>query len=142
MSSIASVSSGSAASQTYGPPNAKQVQSDFQALASALQNGNLSGAQQAFASLTKDAPGIAQGLSSQGGNNPLSKLASALQSGNLAGAQQAFAALTQPGKSHRSHHHHPGAPAVSGSGSSGSTSAGQTAASPTGATAGLLNALA
>jgi len=139
MSSIASVSSGSAATQTYGPPNAKQIQSDFQALASALQTGNLAGAQQAFALLTKDAPSIAQGLTSQGGNNSLSNLASALQSGNLAGAQQAFAALTQSGKSHRPHHHHPGAPAVAGTGSSGST---PTSTTPSGATAGLLNALA
>jgi hypothetical protein len=139
MSSIASVFSGSQANQTDRQPNAKQVQSDFQSLATALQTGNLAGAQQAFASLTKDAPSIAQGVSSGGGSNPLGKLASALQSGDLAGAQQAFAALTQPGKSHRHGHHHPSTaatPVGSGSASSGASPAGG------GATAGMLNAIA
>jgi hypothetical protein len=137
-----SISPISSAQSSYQPPS---TQSDFSQafgqLVGALNSGNLAGAQQAFASLTKDAPSIAQGVSSQGGNNPLAKLASALQSGDLAGAQQAFASLTQPAKSHRHGHHPSTATDAAGSGLPGSTSSGASA-STAGATAGLLNAIA
>ena len=136
MSSITSISSGSSASQAYGTGNEKQVQADFKSLATALQSGDLSGAQQAFASLTEDAPNLAKALSSQGASSPLGSLASALKSGDLAGAQKAFASLTQ---TKHCHHHHNSATASS---SSSSASDGSVAPASDGATGGLLNAVA
>jgi hypothetical protein len=111
MSSIDSVSSSSDTSQTGTVPNFQQIKSDFQALASALQSGNVSSAQQAYAALQKDAPGLFQSNSSQGSSSSdplasaLSSLGTALQSGNLANSQQAFAALQQTVQGHHHHHH-------------------------------------
>jgi hypothetical protein len=89
----------------------KQTKADFQAISSALQSGDISGAQQAFAQLQKDNPRLAQALSSapSSSDSPriadLKSLASALKSGDLSGAQQAFSKLQQDVKSAGSHHH-------------------------------------
>ncbi len=93
----------------------KQTQADFQAIAAALQSGDLSQAQQALAKLQTDNPRLAQALSSapSSSDSPriadLKSLASALKSGDLSSAQQAFSKLQQDtqavaGKHH--HHHH------------------------------------
>ena len=121
------VSNVTSATNSYTNPyqtNFRQGVQDFQSLASALQSGNLSGAQSAFSSLEQDLPGISQVLqaganSSASGTstNPigqaLQSLSSALQSGDISGAQQAFASLQQglqatqgTGHAHRGHHHH------------------------------------
>jgi hypothetical protein len=92
----------------------EQRKAAFQALATALQSGDLAAAQTAFATVQ---PSASNGQSAQSVtsavqdplNNDLQTLASALQSGDLAGAQKAFAALQQDMQKiggHRHHHHH------------------------------------
>ena len=71
-------------SQSSSVNNWQQRQQNFKALGSALQSGDLAGAQQAFATLMAANPTAASNPSS-----PLAQIGQALQSGNLAGAQQA-----------------------------------------------------
>lgn len=141
--SITSVSSGS----NYYSPNIqtsqssianafKQRKQDFATLAGALNSGDLSGAQQAFASLQQDIQAIAQGRGAQGADgdgdndggqatastsatpsgsgNPIDQrtpdmtaLSNALGSGDLNAAQQAFASLQQDLQAMgQARHHH------------------------------------
>jgi ribosomal protein S20 len=116
---VSSVSSTLSTYQTdVQSPRNQSVQA-FKALQSALQSGDLSGAQTAFAALQKDLQPPSQttqassatGQStqmSQGGQD-LETLANALSSGELSGAQQAFASLQQDlqgtGRARRHHHH-------------------------------------
>jgi hypothetical protein len=78
--------------QTSGGSPFAKAQQDFQDLGKALQSGNLSEAQKAFARLQEDAP-------SQGGQNPLSSkidsLGKALDSGDLKGAQEAYSQIEE-----------------------------------------------
>src|ERR1035438_1851225 len=84
-----------------------QTKSLFDQLGQALQNGDLKGAQAAFAALQQNAP---QGTSAQNGQgngsgqSPFAALGQALQSGDLAAAQQAYSQIQQTGGHH--HHHH------------------------------------
>ena len=109
--SITAVNSGSNIYQSLLPVNRQQIQTDFQNLSTAVQSGDMTGAQQAFAALQKDDPKIAQALteSSQNSSNPqtnaLQTLASALQSGDPAAAKTALAALQQTLQGHRGRHH-------------------------------------
>jgi len=116
---INNVSSAASLYQTETQSPWKQRAQDFKALQSALQTGDLSGAQQAFATLQKDLPSSApttKPSSSSSQSTPASKdfqaLQSALSSGDLSGAQQAFASLKQDlqsaGKAHKHQHHHSG----------------------------------
>jgi ribosomal protein S20 len=93
----------------------KQRGQDFKALGTALQSGDLAGAQQAFAALQKDTQTIQSAQSQPSGqNSPGSQdfktLESALNSGDLSGAQKAFATVQQDvqtaRKSHGGHGHH------------------------------------
>jgi hypothetical protein len=96
----------------------QKIKADMQALSAALQSGNLSSAQSAYATLEKDAPNLAAASQSASTTNPraqaLAALGTALQSGNLSQAQQAFNNLQQAmqGSSsataavHGHHHHH------------------------------------
>lgn len=148
---ISGVSSTINAYQSNVQSTYKQRQQDVQNLASALQSGDLPGAQTAFAALQKLRPG-GQTRNGQQGNSstsPISRdfsaLGNALQSGDIAGAQSAFATLQKdvqslqhgqggsPVGGHHPHHHHGGstpegiATPVSPSASSGtSTSTGTT----------------
>jgi hypothetical protein len=102
-----SISSVSASQATLVPPGSQpltEIKNDFQQLGQALQSGNLSSAQQAYATLSQlvsqnPPPGGASGQ-----KNPLSlalsQIGGALQSGNLAGAQQAFSALQSAAQAH------------------------------------------
>jgi soluble cytochrome b562 len=76
----------------------------FSQLASALNSGNLSAAQQAYATLSQQLSS-SQGWSTNG-NNPfataLNQIGQDLQNGDLGGAQQALASLQQA----RGSHHH------------------------------------
>ncbi|HXP60911.1 MAG TPA: hypothetical protein VN829_10495 [Dongiaceae bacterium] len=131
MSTISSVSSTTSQYQTGVQSPWQQWAKDFNALQSALQNGDLSGAQQAFVSLQQNqqssSPGSASTASSQ--NTQLASafqaLQSALSSGNLSQAQQAFASvqkdLQSAGKTGHHHHHH-GGPASTTSQASNSDS--------------------
>lgn len=105
-----SISSVSSNAPVYQPPQ-NNVRQNFQQLSQALQSGDISSAQQAYASLI-------QALPNQGGNgadgkagqnNPfqqaLQSIGSALQSGDIAGAQQALQTLQTQMKSHHGHHH-------------------------------------
>jgi hypothetical protein len=86
----------------------QQQKSNFSQLASALKSGNLSAAQQAFASLSANNPAASDP------NSPMGKLGAALQSGNVNAAQQAFATMQASATSQASaaqgagHHHHHG----------------------------------
>lgn len=80
----------------------------FQALASALKNGDLASAQQAFSDLQAKFQSK-QGTQTKkndgdGDDKNWNTLASALKSGDLAGAQQAFQAMQTKGA--QGHHHH------------------------------------
>ena len=85
----------------------KTVRNDFRTLAQAIQSGNLTDAQQAYATLQKDLP--ANSSSTQSGTNPrdtaLAQIGQALQSGDITGAQQALSALQQGRHAHHHHHH-------------------------------------
>jgi len=92
-----------------------QRQQDFQSLASSLQAGNLSGAQQAYSELQTIASGAVSGAAS--GTNPGQKefalLGQDLSAGNLSQAQKDFAqmktdfqsVLSENGAVHGLHHH-------------------------------------
>ena len=105
----------------------KQMKDDFQQLGQALQSGDLSGAQSAFASLLPLFPNSSSSANSQtqsaaassassSGNgtssitSDLSALGQALQSNDLTGAQYDFLKLMQDiqsiGGGHHRHHHH------------------------------------
>jgi DNA-binding FadR family transcriptional regulator len=113
MTSISGISSTSAVYQTDTATKMAQRKQDFQSLADALQSGNLSDAQKAFAQLQNDGVKTGQTQSSNSQSNsqssPLQALASALQNGDLSGAQQAFTQLQQGMKAHHHHHNKQGA---------------------------------
>jgi len=82
-------------SQISGAGMWQQQRQNFNKLSQALQSGDLSAAQQAFAALSSKSPNASNP------NSPLAKLGRALQSGDLNAAQQAFSSLRTGG-----HHHH------------------------------------
>jgi hypothetical protein len=84
---MASRVGGSSPTETQGTSVAswQQRQQSFQEMISALQSGNLSGAQTAFGALG--------GQSNVQGTSPLAQLGQALKNGDLAGAQQAAQTL-------------------------------------------------
>jgi hypothetical protein len=98
-----STSAVSSSTPSYQPPPSNGMQNNFQALTQAIQSGNLSAAQQAYATLTQNAP---QG--SGNGNNPfaqaIANIGSALQSGDIGGAQSALQSMQANVKGH--HHRH------------------------------------
>ncbi len=102
--SVSGITSGSSYNPADWQSSFSKVKSDYKSLAEALNSGNLSDAQQAYASLQKDLPAKSQSsaTTAPGSSDPLSALGSALQAGNLSGAQQAMAALQQ---AHGAHHH-------------------------------------
>jgi hypothetical protein len=89
---------GTASQQTNPYAEARQA---FSQLASALQSGDLSGAQQAYATLASSPAAQGNSPSAQA----LQKIGQDLQSGDLADAQKALASLQHA----RGHHHHHGA---------------------------------
>jgi hypothetical protein len=129
--SVSSISSSSGLSSAAWQTQARQIQSDFQSLGNALQSGDLTASQQAFATLQQDLP-ASQSASSTTSSSPLNALGQALQSGNLPAAQQAFAAL----KGHHGHHHH------GGGGSAVASAVTTPASSPTTTTGTVLNTVA
>lgn len=74
----------------------QEIQQDFGQLANALETGDLSGAQSAYANIQQVLQGAAGGSSSTGSTtlqNDFASLGQALQSGDLSQAQSAFAQL-------------------------------------------------
>ncbi len=82
------ISSGAAgASQMGGVNRWQQKRQDFNQLATALQSGDLSSAQKAFASISAKSPAAA---SSTG---PMADISKALQAGDINAAMQAFSSM-------------------------------------------------
>ena len=120
MSSINSVSSSPSLYRTDARSSWKQQTQDFKSLQTALQSGNLSAAQAAFAAFQQaqpnSSPVTASGAATTSGqnsqaSNAFQSLQSALTAGNLSGAQQAFATLQRnlesaaASKTGRNHNH-------------------------------------
>ena len=84
--------------------NFQTFRQDFNQLTSALQSGDLSGAQTAYATLSS--------LPLAQGNNPfaqaIQQIGQFLQNNDLPDAQKALAALQQQMQAHGHHHHHGG----------------------------------
>jgi len=93
----------------------KQGRQDFQALAQSLQNGDLAGAQKAFAAFQQDMASSQIGQQDNGANpisTDIQALSQSLNTNDLSGAQKALAQLQQDmqsqqvGQAGRHHHHH------------------------------------
>ena len=95
-----------------------KLQDNFQQLEQALQSGNLSGAQQAFAALQQLMPNLSASNQTQNGQinssqslfrTGLNAIGQALKSGDLSAAKAAFTKLQQDiqsfNKGHKGHHH-------------------------------------
>jgi hypothetical protein len=112
--SVSAISSNVNVYSTTAQNRFQERRAEFQQLAQALQSGDLTGAQQAFAGLQQNrSPSAAQGQNSSqsGQNNSLAAdfntLGQALQSGDLSSAQKAFATLQKDMQTvHQAHHHH------------------------------------
>lgn len=134
ISSIASTALSSLLNATQsarsGQGKFQQVQSEFQQLGQDLKAGNLTQAQQDFATLSQNFPNAPSGTSTAApasGGNPIAQaftaLAQDLQNGNISGAQQDYATIQQDfqqqqqGSSqvHHHHHHHGGGGGQQGS---------------------------
>ncbi len=111
-------------SSTINTPqsNNDNTAQQFAQLAQAIQSGDTSAAQQAYAAFTQSPAGQA---ASSNPNSPLgqalSQIGQSLQSGDVSGAQQALTSL----KSAHGHHHHRG-----GSGGATQTASAPASASP------------
>ena len=122
----------------------QQQSQNFKALSSAIQSGDLSGAQSAFATLLQQIQSASQahgGTSLFGQNSAIGKdfqaIGSALQSGDVSGAQSAMASFKQDLKAARHHHHAQG---VDSSTASSATTSGTGTASSSGS--GMLDLVA
>lgn len=158
MSSISSIATGSISTQ---PASSNGFKQSLNALQSALQSGNVSGAQTALAALLKNFPQLSissttsttspsstdstgstsSTTSTNAVQNDLQSIQSALQSGNVSAAQTSFTQLQTDLKSskghHGGHHHHGGgggASALSSSSTQSSTSASSTSSTSTSST--------
>jgi hypothetical protein len=94
-------------SASSNPFYAKQTstQQSFSTLVSALQSGDLSAAQSAYASFTQTA---GQGDPNSPFAQAINQIGQDLQSGNIGAAQQTLSSLQQAHSAHRHHHHHGG----------------------------------
>jgi hypothetical protein len=100
---------------TQSSSNPKSIQSEFQQLGQDLQSGNLTQAQQDFATLSQNLP--SSSTTGTTTTNPLTQainqLGTDLQAGNLSAAQQDFTTIQQDVQQiagqvggHGHHHHH------------------------------------
>ena len=101
-----------------GKGSFQQVQSEFQQLGKDLQSGNLTQAQQDFATLSQNFPNAQSSATASAANNSnpigqaFSALSQDLQNGNITAAQQDYATIQQDfqqqqqGSSQVHHHHH------------------------------------
>jgi hypothetical protein len=100
----------SASSYPYSTTQNAARQS-FTQLVSALQSGDLSAAQNAYATFTQNAG------SQLDANSPfaqaINQIGQDLQSGNIGGAQQTLNSLQQSAGAHHAHHHHGGGGGIS-----------------------------
>ena len=146
---MSSISSVTPATNPYQPANQNgfaQTFSDFKAIGSALQSGDLSTAQSALAAFQQNEPAGSQSATTQPfgknsqANTDYQTLTAALQSGDLTGAQKAFSSIQTDLKSAQAahkghgHHHHHGAPPAT-------AAATPATSSPTTTTGGVSNGL-
>ena len=118
------------------PPPIDPMRQAFGQLTGAIQSGDLSAAQSAFAALTQAQPNQGSGPFSQA----LSQIGDALQSGDIGKAQQALAALQQQMQAMKGAHHHHGHHHGGGGDKSQSASASPSSSSdPTTASTGSTN---
>jgi len=118
--SVSSISSSTAINRADWRSTVKQGKQDFSQLLGALQSGDVSGAQQAYAAMQQLLPGFqsstqaaaASGSSAASGSTPanaigtdFSELGAALGAGSLTGAQEAVAKLQQDAQAYRQDHH-------------------------------------
>jgi len=111
---VSNVGSSCGTSQSAWQSQFKKVKDDFQKLKSALDSGDVSGAQDAYATLKQDLPAPKSNSSSSQPQTDLQSVGTALSSRDLSGAQKAFAAFQQDVQTARAshahkHHHHPDA---------------------------------
>ena len=161
--SISSISSGTTMPQDFQTIRQQQRQ-DFSQLAQALQDGDLTGAQKAYADLQSLQKGNQSGTNtntnSGSSQNPLqadfAALGQALSSGNLSQAQSDFtqlqadlknayqnqAGIQGAGAHHGHHHHHAVSSSDSDSNTSGSSSSVTSPNQSNGTATGGLNVLA
>jgi hypothetical protein len=133
---------------TQGPTN--NGAASIKALATALKNGDLSGAQTAFAALQKNRPQPPAAAQGADGTNAVEQdfntLQTALQKGDLASAQQAFSSIQQDsqkmGGAHGHHHHHGGGGATSATPATTTDTTDTTAVDPTATSGTILNTTA
>ena len=116
-------------SSSTNPPPADSTRQAFAQLTNAIQSGNLSAAQSAYATLAQGQPAQSGPLSQS-----LGQIGDALQSGDIGKAQAGLASLQQQmqtakGSHHRGHHHHAG-----GAGQSQQVSAPASGGDPTAST--------
>ena len=149
--SISAISSNATTDFQTWQATSRQRRQDFQNLATALQSGDLSGAQQAYSDLTTLMPSTSTSASSQPASTgvnaiqkDISALGQALASGNLTEAQKDFSQMKTDMQSAgirggHHHHHHPEAAAASSPQDGTSTS---TSTSITSAASSLVSAFA
>lgn len=101
-----STSSISSTTPIYQPSPQNGMQQNFQALAQAVQAGNLSAAQQAYATLTQNMPQAPAKGAADPFQQAISSIGGALQSGDISSAQGSLQTLQQGMKSHHGHRHH------------------------------------
>jgi hypothetical protein len=117
MTAISGISNTGNSMQTW-QAMIQQRKQDFSQLASALQIGNLTGAQSAFSTLNIQGQNTNTAVNSSSNSsntisNDFAALEQALQSGDIGNAQSAFAQLQtdmqmQHGSGHHHYHHHHG----------------------------------
>jgi hypothetical protein len=127
----------------------KQRFQDFRALQSALQSGNLSDAQSAFAAFqndiqngSKDPGTLGNGTQQAQTAKDLQALGDALKSGDVAAAQKAFATVKQDMQAMRGQHHHGHHKAASDGDAKTVTATTAATTASTNSTSTILNALA
>ena len=121
--------------------NPNDPRQQFAQLAKAINSGDLTGAQQAFAQLSQTLGNNSNASNPAGNSNDpfsqaLAAIGQALQSGDIGGAQQALAALQQRAQGARGHHHHGhrGNAGQNGDANAVSPATSSVTAGPTGAT--------
>jgi hypothetical protein len=126
------ISSTTGSAAAYTPPpissDMKQRMQDFQSLSQALQSGDLSSAQSAFATLQSNLTQNSSGPSpfsdpNSQASKDLAAVGTALKSGDVSGAQDAMATLQKDMKAARGGHHHHHAQAADSTSSTDSTTA-------------------
>jgi hypothetical protein len=119
--SISGISTATPSYSSFATNQQNPVQQSFSQLMQAIQSGNLQAAQQAYTTLTQNAP---QNPNSQ--NSPfgqaISQIGAALSSGNIGQAQSTLQSLQSQMQAHRGgHHHHRGTGSVTNASTSIST---------------------